>query len=62
MHYNYCGIIRKEYPKWEGWKIISEYKEKGIDVQDITDTRLEILVENFYMLKYIEVLITNQTI
>lgn len=33
LFYNYLGISRKEYPKWPGWKIINDCKEKGIDIK-----------------------------
>jgi hypothetical protein len=54
LYYNYCGINRKEYPKWNGWKIINKYKEKNINIKDIEDEILDLLVENFYRLKYME--------
>lgn len=54
LYYNYIGINRKEFPKWEGWKIINKYKEDGIDIKEIQDERLDILVRNFYYLKYLE--------
>jgi len=54
LNYNYLGIIRKEYPKWLGWKIIGFYKEQGFDIKDIQDERLDILVRNFYYLKWIK--------
>jgi hypothetical protein len=53
LYYNYVGINRKEFPKWEGWKIISRYKEDGIDIKDIRDERLDVLVRNFYYLRYL---------
>ncbi len=53
LYYNYVGINRKEFPKWEGWKIISKYKENGVDIKDIRDERLDVLVRNFYYLKYL---------
>ena len=53
LYYNFLGINRKEYPKWEGWKIISRYKEKGIDIKEIHDERLDVLVRNFHYLKYL---------
>jgi hypothetical protein len=53
LYYNYVGINRKEFPKWEGWKIISRYKENGVDIKDIRDERLDVLVRNFYYLKYL---------
>lgn len=53
LYYNYLGINRKEFPKWEGWKVINKYKEKGVDIKEIQDDKLDILVKNFYYLKYI---------
>lgn len=53
LYYNYIGINRKEFPKWEGWKIISKYKEDGIDIKEINDERLDVLVRNFYYLRYL---------
>lgn len=53
LYYNYVGINRKEFPKWEGWKIIGKYKEDGIDIKEIQDERLDVLVRNFYYLKYL---------
>lgn len=54
LNYNYLGISRKEYPKWQGWKIINTYKEQDVEVRDIQDDVLEVLVKNFYYLKYIQ--------
>ena len=54
LYYNYLGINRKEFPKWEGWKIINSYKEEGIDIKEISDPRLDTLVRNYYYLKYIK--------
>ena len=53
LNYNYIGINRKEFPKWEGWKIINKYKEDGIDIKAIQDDRLDVLVRNFYYLKFL---------
>jgi len=54
LYYNYIGINRKEFPKWEGWKIINQYKKDGIDIKEISDERLNILVRNFYYLQYLK--------
>lgn len=51
----YMGIVRKEFPKWQGWEIIDFYKTKNIKVQDIEDKNLNVLVDNFYFFKYIYV-------
>jgi len=53
LYYNYIGINRKEFPKWEGWKIITKYKEDGVDIKEINDAKLDVLVRNFYYLKYL---------
>lgn len=50
---NYIGINRKKFPKWQGWKIITNYKKNGIDIKEIRDNDLDILVRNFYYIKYL---------
>lgn len=52
LFYNYLGISRKEYPKWPGWKIINECKEKGINIKTLKNDQLDILVRNFYYILY----------
>lgn len=52
LFYNYLGISRKEYPKWPGWKIINDCKEKGIDIKTFESAELDILVRNFYYILY----------
>jgi len=54
LYYNYMGISKKEFPKWEGWKIINSYKESNSDLNLIQNNNLDILVENFYYIKYLE--------
>lgn len=54
LYHNYLGINKKEFPKWQGWKIIAKYKEIGVDVKNINDNVLDIHVRNFYYLKYIQ--------
>jgi len=54
LYYTYLGINRKDYPKWEGWKIIFEYKNDGIAIKEISDERLDILVRNFHYLIYLD--------
>lgn len=29
---NYLGILKKEYPRWEGWKVTQTSKEEDIDI------------------------------
>jgi len=54
LYNSYLGISKKEYPKWSGWKIITSYKDRGIDVNLIQDEILDVYVQNFYMLKYLK--------
>lgn len=54
LNCNYLGISKKEFPRWEGWKIIQEYREKGESINNINDAHLNCLVKNFYRIKYIE--------
>lgn len=54
QYYSFVGIAKKDFPKWEGWKIIIGYKDLGVLLDDIQDERLDILVENFYRLKYLQ--------
>lgn len=54
LNYNYLGISRKEFPKWQGWQIINAYKEQSVEIRDIEDRMLDVLVRNFYYLKYIQ--------
>lgn len=55
----YCsfqGIKRKEYPKWLGWNYIDSLK--GItNVSDIDSELMILLVENFYIVKYLHLLL-----
>lgn len=44
------GIERREYPRWNGWAIIQEYRELDIKPQDIWDLRLECCVQNLHFL------------
>ena len=48
------GISRKEYPKWEGWKIINQYKENDVELKTVVDPVLDIMVENFYYIRYLQ--------
>ena len=51
-YYNYLGINRKEYPKWEGWKLLSQYKNQNVLAKDIEDEQIIILVKSFHYVKY----------
>lgn len=59
MYYSFVGINKKDFPKWEGWKIILKYKDAGVLPDDIQDELLDILVENFYRLKYLQEKFSN---
>ena len=53
----YCGIARKFWPNWDGWKIIDQLKEPGDSVADINETLsnnalLPFEVKTFYMLHF----------
>lgn len=51
-YYNYLGINRKEYPKWEGWKLLSQYKNQNVLAKDIDDEQIIILFKSFHYVKY----------
>jgi hypothetical protein len=53
-HCFYLGISKKDFPKWAGWKIIKQYKDSGVLPSEIQDKNLDVLVENFYYLKFIK--------
>lgn len=46
---SYCGITRKEYPRWQGWNIIKELNDP-----EEPCSKLDLLVVNFYYVKYLE--------
>ncbi len=52
----YRGITRKNYPDWDGWKLIDVYKTKyegaALDIQLSTNTGLTGFVEQFYHKNY----------
>ena len=50
----YRGISRNNWPEWEGWKIIDEYKKSHIlKTNDyITDPELDKMVNEFYLVKF----------
>jgi lysozyme family protein len=52
----YSGISRKNFPNWEGWKIIDDYK-KSHDIKRgaiILDNNLETLLYNFYQKEFFD--------
>lgn len=52
--HQFMGIVRAHYPKWEGWKIIRQYKKDKVPIENIDDANLLLLVENYYLVKYIK--------
>lgn len=53
LYYNYMGICKKEYPKWPGWKVIQECRDKGINIKNKDHALLNLLVRNFYFTQYL---------
>lgn len=46
---SYCGIIKKDYPRWRGWSIINKLNDP-----EEACPNLDLLVVNFYYVKYLE--------
>lgn len=46
---SYCGITKKDFPKWSGWEIL-----KDLESPDDKNEVLEVLVRNFYYVQYLE--------
>lgn len=45
----YRGISRNNWPQWEGWEIIDQYKKrKGFPLNLDSDSGLQEMVKNFY--------------
>lgn len=59
LNYNYLGISKKEYPKWNGWKLIAEHRQSGTPVDQIVDYKLNLLVENFHFIQYLQHHVAN---
>lgn len=59
---NYLGISKKEAPKWEGWKIISNYRKAGVSPKDIQDKTLDCLVENYYYVYYLQEIVLRDVV
>lgn len=55
----YNSIIRIEYPKWNGWKILDFYNSINIDINSKEHIIIDILEENFYLVKRIQELYLN---
>ena len=48
----YKGIKRKDFPRWIGWIYIDNLKGT-LNVSEIESEYLEILVQNFFLIKYL---------
>lgn len=46
---SYCGITKKDFPKWPGWDIL-----KDMENPEGENETLEVLVRNFYYVEYLE--------
>lgn len=53
----YNSIIRTEYPKWNGWKILDFYNSINVELQSKEQKVIGILEENFYLVKELESII-----
>lgn len=50
----YNQILRAEYPKWSGWKILDFYNSINIEIDKKEHLIVQILEENFYLIKELE--------
>ncbi len=50
----YNQILRIEYPKWNGWKILDFYNSINLELDKKEYNIIQILEENFYLVKEIE--------
>lgn len=47
---NYKGIIKADFPKWNGWEIIKSRRKQGLCIE----TRdLDILAQNFFIVQFL---------
>ena len=53
LYHNYLGISKKEFPKWQGWKIIIDAKKLGTDVRTLQCRILDMHVRNFYHTQFL---------
>lgn len=55
---SYRGILKKKYSKWSGWKILKTARQnKNYLNNEYTKTlykTMDVLVENFYMIMYLQ--------
>ncbi len=50
----YNNILRSEYPKWCGWKILDFYNSINCPLGAKEESLIKILEENFYLIKKLE--------
>ncbi len=50
----YNFIIRAEYPKWNGWKILDFYNSINLSLGKNEEMLINLLEENFYLIKKLE--------
>ena len=50
----YNAIIRSQYPKWNGWKILDFYNSINISLGENEISLLTILEDNFYLTRQLE--------
>ena len=50
----YNQILRTEYPKWNGWKILDFYNSINLELDKKEHILVQILEENFYLIKKIK--------
>ena len=55
----YKGISRKWFPKWEGWKIIDEYKPLKRNQFITTSSILDDYIDDFYKKEFLDKLKTD---
>lgn len=55
----YKGISRKWFPKWEGWKIIDEYKPLKRNQFITTSSALDDYIDDFYKKEFLNKLKTD---
>ena len=59
----YNKILRSEYPKWNGWKILDFYSTINVSINP-TECRviqlIQVLEENFYLVKELEILLRSK--
>lgn len=50
----YKNIIRLQYPKWNGWKILDFYNSINVEPVEKDFYLLDLLEENLYLTKQLE--------